>query len=232
MAQDAAVAERTPAEKKQFKEAGVKTFLGSRTNGAYLEIGLGGAPKMERLQILSDNRMKYVGVDFASVCEAHERAIRKAGLGDMIDSGAISFRGNATGTYNYSLLKLLRQGMQFDLIYLDGHHTLQTDLPAAILATTMLKPDGLFAVDDIYWSLKKVARLMHDDFKTWMFYKDAYELHRYEPEEIADNGMRAIVFDILIPHFGYREVEALSRPGWAVLERAATGRGVDAQASA
>lgn len=221
-----ATAAGAPAEGMALKEDLVCAFLGARTDGAYLEIGIGAGPKLDRLRLLRRNRMRYVGVDFANVCEEHRRLIRKQGLGDMLDSGEVTFRGNKTGTYNYNLLKLVREGLQFDLIYLDGHHTLQIDLPAAILATTLLKPDGLFAVDDIWWSLSKVARLMHDNFNTWMFYKDAYELDRYEPEEIADYGMKAVVYDILIPHFGYRLVEGLSDPGWAVLERTQTGRGL------
>lgn len=229
MTEEAATGGKTTTEKMRVKDDLIESFLNSRSNGAYLEIGLGEGPKIERLPILRKNGMKYVGVDFANVCAEHTRLIRKLGFGDMIDSGAITFWGNTTGTYNYNLLKMLRQGLQFDLIYLDGHHTLQIDLPAAILATTLLKPDGLFALDDIWWSLSKVARLMHDNFNLWMYYKDAYELDRYEPEEIADQGMRAIVYEILIPHFGYRMVEALSNPGWVVLERAQTGRGLELQ---
>jgi hypothetical protein len=208
------------------KEELVLSFLRAKKGGAFLEIGIGSVPKIPRLKAMQEGGIKYVGADFASVIQEHESRIRKGGLGSSLEDGTIKFWGNDRGTYNYNLLKMLRAGLKFDLIYLDGHHTLQTDLPAAILASAMLKDDGLLALDDIHWTLSKIAKLMHENFDLWLFYKDAYDFDRYEPEEIRDKAMHAITFEILIPHLGFELVESLSTPGWAVLKKKPVAKSV------
>lgn len=206
---------------KGKKERLVLGVIAEKRGGAFLEIGIGPVPKIPRLKAILNNGMSYVGVDFAAVADDHKQGMAKAGLGRELAEGRIRFVTNSKGTYNYNLLKLFRAGERFDLIYLDGHHTLDVDVQAAVWAARMLKPNGLMAVDDINWSLMKIAQAMHDRLQAWLFYGQAYDLGRYTVEELHERNMKTIVSEILIPVFGFDRVEDLSLPGWAVLRRKA-----------
>ena len=204
---------------KNRKENLVLGFLAEKRGGKFLEIGIGAGPKLARLKEMLAKGISYTGVDFAAVAEDHLQRLQAAGLGAELADGRIRFITNSKGSYNYNLLKLVRAGERFDLIYLDGHHTLDVDVQAAVWAARMLKRGGLMAVDDINWTLMKIARMMHERLQSWLIYGQVYDLSRYTTEEMAERNMQTIVNEVLIPVFGFERVENLSQPGWAVLRR-------------
>lgn len=62
------------------------------------------------------------------------------------------FLGNPSGTYLFNLIRLARNRETFDIIYLDGSHSIYVDLAAAIAALPLLKPGALFLFDDVRFS--------------------------------------------------------------------------------
>lgn len=66
--------------------------------------------------------------------------------------------GNTTATYdsyNWKLSSMcLENNILFDLVYLDGAHSLFHDGLATILLKKLVKPGGLLIFDDIFWTYK------------------------------------------------------------------------------
>src|SRR4029078_12111045 len=95
--------------------------------------------------------------DFAAVCDHHRAEFQAAG----VDLSKVRFLSNRVGTYAWPLTELVRTGEQFDVIYLDGHHTFYVDLPALLLADLLLKPGGFMLLDDIVWTLNFMKRQLY-----------------------------------------------------------------------
>lgn len=204
---------------KRLKEHNIiRVVDATPEGGTFLEVGIGGAPQLPRLKRAMERGLTYLGLDLQRVADEHIFKIKKAGMGEFIDNGHISYFTNEAGTYNYTLLKLVRQKAKFDLVFLDGHHAFDTDLPAAILCTSVLKDSGFFMLDDVNWSLSKVRRLMAEKPDLKHFYRGLYRFEDYAPEQFDERGIKSIIEDILIPHMGFRP-HGLSWPGVAVLER-------------
>lgn len=85
-----------------------------------------------------------MGLDFEYVCAERRADLSRAGIAD----GNITFLGNPSGTYLFNLIRLARHRETFDIIYLDGSHSIYVDLAAAIAALRLLKPGVLFLFDD------------------------------------------------------------------------------------
>ncbi|MGP1395734.1 MAG: class I SAM-dependent methyltransferase [Inquilinaceae bacterium] len=70
-------------------------------------------------------------------------------------------------SYNWRLRCFLKMHPQpvFDLIFIDGAHTFETDALAFILSERLLRPGGWFIFDDINWSVSSslTARIGHGD---------------------------------------------------------------------
>lgn len=53
------------------------------------------------------------------------------------------FWENPSGTYLFNLIRLARNRETFDIVYLDGSHSIYVDLAAAIAAVRLLRPGAL-----------------------------------------------------------------------------------------
>ncbi|QQN65482.1 hypothetical protein JIR23_07015 [Bradyrhizobium diazoefficiens] len=96
----------------------------------FLEIGVGPTFRRERFKAINEFGIHYVGLDLQHVC-AERRA--DAGITDR----NITFMGNPSGTYLFNLIRLARNRETFDIIYLDGSHSIYVDLAAAIAAVRL-----------------------------------------------------------------------------------------------
>ncbi len=71
--------------------------------------------------------------------------------------------GNTTATYdsyNWKLSSMyLENEVSFDLVYLDGAHSLFHDGLATVLLKKLVKPGGLLIFDDIFWTYKNSPTL-------------------------------------------------------------------------
>lgn len=102
----------------------------------FLEIGVGPTLRQERFRAINELGIQYVGLDFEHVCAERRADLAAAGIADR----NITFLGNASGTYLFHLISLARNRETFDVIYLDGSHSIYVDLAAAFAAVRLLKP--------------------------------------------------------------------------------------------
>lgn len=157
----------------------------------------------------------YTGCDFTWVCEKHWKLFRQEGL----DTRRIRLLPNRVGTYAWTLMELVRSGQQFDVIYLDGHHTLYVDLPAVVLGHFLLKPAGYFLLDDILWTLDYMKRRLYNRPGEWLFYRRMYDFSAYEDVQQSMPHIGMIAETILIGKLGYQKVEQHSTPRWWALQK-------------
>ncbi len=199
------------------KERSIRTLLEGISGGKFLEIGIGEFPHFERLKFVGEKNISYVGCDFKSVCEAHkeELAIKE------LDTKNISFAMNSTGTYSWTLFEMLQRGEQFDVIYVDGHHTFYIDLPAIVLADKLLKPGGHLLLDDMQWTLSFLKGNMLRSLSQWYFYRTMYNFSDYTKAQQSLPHIRMIADELLIKHSNYTKEESLSFPHWWVLRKKA-----------
>lgn len=86
-----------------------------------------------------------MGLDFGHVCAQRRADLAKVRIADR----NITFLGNSSGTYLFNLIRLARNRKTFDIVYLDGSHSIYVDLAAAIAAVRLLRPGALFLFDDV-----------------------------------------------------------------------------------
>ena len=183
---------------------------------SFLEIGIGRKPNIERLRLISQNNMRYTGCDFQDVCSAHEEVIKKD---KNIVSDKIHFLGNRVGTYSWTLFELLRRDEKFDIIYLDGHHTFYVDCPALVLAHFLLKPGGIFLLDDIEWTLKFMKKYFVTYIGEWKFYKKMYDFSHYDEDQQSLPHIGVMAETLLLNRLGYSKIDEYSTPGWWALRK-------------
>lgn len=118
-------------------------LLRQRSGCRFLQIGVGPTLRQERFRAINELDIRYVGLDFEHVCAQRRADMAKA------RNRNITFLGNASGTYLFNLISLARNRETFDIVYLDGSHSIYVDLAAAIAAVRLLKPGALFLFDDV-----------------------------------------------------------------------------------
>lgn len=89
----------------------------------FLEIGVGPTFRQERFRAINELDIRYVGLDFEHVCAQRRADPAKARIADR----NITFLGNASGAYLFDLITLARNRETFDVIYLDGSHSIYLD---------------------------------------------------------------------------------------------------------
>lgn len=191
--------------------------LALKRGGRFLEIGIGYNPRPNRIsQMLSDG-IAYTGLDLSLVCDRHRPVLEAAAR------QGLSYRliGNRAGSYLYNVFDLARAGETFDLIYFDGHHTMYVDAGPLLIAAGLLKPDGIFVVDDVDWSLSRLARDMYVSRTQWSFYRNHYDFEQYEPAQIRECPMQALVDVVMVGQLGFEIHPELACQRKAVLRRRA-----------
>lgn len=191
---------------KLFSKPSVRSFL---------EIGIGRNPNMERISAMRENGVAYVGCDFQWVCDSHQRELVKSGMFD----GSTRFITNTTGSYVWTLFESLQAGERYDVVYLDGHHTMYIDLPAALLGDQLLSPGGFLVLDDVRWTLGFLKGSLKRYFGEWYFYRGVYDFEQYTESQQNQAHIGMIARDILIKRLGYKLRDDLSCCDWWVLQK-------------
>ena len=199
----------------EIQENNLRTILAGTPGQAFLEVGIGSSPRIQRLKSMLANNVTYAGCDFSSVCERHKKILQQ----ERINTGKMRFLSNRLGTYAWTLMELLRSGDQFDVIYLDGHHTFYVDLPAVMLCHFLLKPGGYFLLDDILWTLNFMKRQLYNIPGEWFFYRKVYDFASYEDEQQSMPHIKMMAEATLIERLGYQKIEQYSTPGWWTLRK-------------
>lgn len=200
------------------KQNNIQTILSQDDVKRFLEIGIGERPDKQRIELICERRIDYVGCDFKSVCDQHQKQLSGLGLNQQ----NISFAPNIVGSYSWSLFEMLQNQEVFDVIYLDGHHTFYVDLPALSIAHYLLKPGGYFIADDILWTLEFLKYHLTKHFGDWCFYRKIYNFSEYEHEQQKLPHIRLLVEQLLVKQLGYSKIERFSDPWWWVLQKPIT----------
>jgi len=206
-----AMLNKPPKGHRKTVSRNLMRLLDEIPGGRFLEIGIGPKFRLKRLQKLVDKNISYTGMDFEPVCKMHKDQVVENNLPD----DNITYIDNRVGTYLYNLIRLKRSRRKFDLIYLDGHHTMYVDFPAAMAVVPLLADSGYFVLDDVTWTLaRKEESLAKSEF-----YQDIYDFNLYTEEEKREAHIKIIIDEYLIPEFGFEIVDKLSVPSWIVLRR-------------
>lgn len=171
--------------------------------------------RQERFRAIEELDIRYVGLDFEHVCAQRRADLAKAGMADR----NITFLGNASGTYLFNLIRLARNRETFDIIYLDGSHSIYVDLAAAVAAMRLLRPNALFLFDDVRFSFGR-RRLI----PTTTQYADANEAKQLTEDEASEGHVTIIIRDYLIPLFGFEVERSWSDPDWIALRAPKSAR--------
>jgi hypothetical protein len=180
-----------------------------------LEVGIGPAPNVERMRLMAQRGIRYVGCDFEEVCESHQRKLRDAG----VDTTNVTFLTNRCGTYTWNLMQLLSRGESFDAVYMDGHHTLYVDCPAMVLCDRLLRPAGYYMVDDVCWTLSFMIGHMASEFYAWRFYHRIYDFTEYTTEQMEQPHIGMIAQTLLVDQLGYKRLDRYSSGYWWCLAK-------------
>lgn len=119
---------------RQSVHARLVQILRQNPGCRFLEIGVGPTFRQERFRVINELGIRFVGLDFEHVCVQRRADLAAAGIADR----NITFLGNASGTYLFNLVRLARSRETFDVIYLDGSHSIYVDLAAAFAAVRLL----------------------------------------------------------------------------------------------
>lgn len=174
----------------------------------FLEIGVGPTLRQERFRAINELGIQYVGLDFEHVCAERRADLAAAGIADR----NITFLGNASGTYLFNLIRLARTRETFDVIYLDGSHSIYVDLAAAFAAVPLLRPGALFLFDDVRFCFGK-RHLVQSTAQ----YADADESRQLTEDEAHEPHVMIIIRDYLIPLFSFEVERSWSDPDWIAL---------------
>lgn len=174
----------------------------------FLEIGVGPTFRQERFRAINELGIHYVGLDFEHVCAERRADLAAAGIADR----NIIFLGNPAGTYLFNLIRFSRNRQTFDIIYLDGSHSIYVDLAAAIAAVRLLKPGALFLFDDVRFCFGRRHLI-----QTTAQYADADEAKQLSEDEAGEAHVTIIIRDYLIPLFSFEVERYWSDPDWIVL---------------
>lgn len=180
-----------------------------KRGGQLLEIGLGPKVRIARHKVINKVGISYTGLDFKNVCEMHANKLKDKNLYTEL----VEFIPNECGSYLYNLVRLQREGRQFDLVYLDGHHTLLTDMAAAFAVLPLLKPGALFILDDVEFTLAN----KESDLTRSEFYRSIYNFSDYTEDEKKEAHIGVILYEYLLPMYNFRMVKGLSSAAWVVL---------------
>lgn len=205
----------TAEDSRVQKERSIRNILNNTENGRFLEIGIGEFPHFERIKLLQEKNIAYVGCDLNAVCASHQRELSIKGL----DNKNIRFAPNSTGTYSWTLFEMLQRGESFDVIYVDGHHTFYIDLPAILLADKLLKPGGYLLLDDIEWTLSFLKGNLKRSLSQWHFYRKIYDFSDYTSTQQQMPHIRMIAEELLLKDGEYAKDDELSFPHWWALRK-------------
>jgi len=94
-------------------------------------------------------------------------------------------------SYNWSLMKLLRDGdrLRFDYVFIDGAHTWALDALAFTLVDRLLAPGGYVDFDDYMWTLGRSPSMNPEAFP---------HTRRLYTDEQIEAAQVALVVDVLV----------------------------------
>ncbi|MGB2711212.1 MAG: class I SAM-dependent methyltransferase [Conexibacter sp.] len=163
-------------------------FFRSTHCRVYAELGvyLGGTAQEIAAQLAGEGQIHLF--DYADRVGPVAERLRELGHRNVV---AHPNTRKALDSYNWSLMKLLREGRagSFDYVFIDGAHTWAFDALAFLLVDRLLAPGGYVDFDDYDWTLARSPSMNPETFPTTS--------RLYTPEQIAEPQV-ALVVDVLV----------------------------------
>jgi predicted O-methyltransferase YrrM len=121
----------------------------------------------------------------------------------------------AERSYTWEMGKMLRTHPrpQFDLCYFDGGHTWDVTGFGFVLVDMLLKPGGWIILDDLKWTIEAAMPDMSRIPRHWL---------ASSPDERAAPAVQ-LVFDLLVPHFGYTDKRIINHGEWGIARKPVEG---------
>jgi predicted O-methyltransferase YrrM len=118
-------------------------------------------------------------------------------------------------SYTWELAKMIREAPrpQFDLCYFDAGHTWDETGFGFLLVDMLLKPGGWIVFDDLKWTIDAALPKMSKPPKGWVACSE---------DERATPAV-GLVFELLVPHLGYTEVQSVLHGSWGVARKPLAG---------
>jgi predicted O-methyltransferase YrrM len=142
---------------------------------------------------------------------------RKPAIDEVLAAVDLSHRVTpilAWRSYTWELAKMLQQTPrpQFDFCYFDGGHTWDQTGFGLLLVDMLLRPGGWIVFDDMDWTLKHSISLRKKA-------KTKARLEKtYSEDEREAQGVR-MVWDLLLPRFGYQNLHEEKTLHWGVAQK-------------
>jgi predicted O-methyltransferase YrrM len=167
-----------------------RTVTAVRETGArvYMEIGVYLGATAAAVAECLDGQGEVHLLDFEDRVQTVAGRLREAGHANVV---AHANSRRALDSYNWSLMKLLRDGRAgtFDYVFLDGAHTWAHDALAFLLVDRLLKPGGHVDFDDYTWTLARSPSMNPDAFPVT---RQLYSEEQIEAQQVA------LVVDLLV----------------------------------
>ncbi len=159
------------------------------------------------LDELSEGKITTIDLESARKREPNiENLLSELGLRERVD---VYYEPTS---YLWRLMKLIEDDPtpRYDLCYLDGAHSWNTDGFAFYLVDRLLKPGGWIIFDDIDWSYEKSPAL-----------KDTVRVQKMPPDERSALQVRKIYELLVKPHPAYSDFSV--KDGWAYAKKINNG---------
>lgn len=114
-------------------------------------------------------------------------------------------------SYTWELAKMIQAetGPRFDLCYFDGGHHWDGTGFGFVLVDILLRPGGWIVFDDIPWTMEAAAKKRKRMPKQYRRYG---EIERNTPAV-------KLVFDLLVPRFGYTDLRIVNNGQWGIARK-------------
>ncbi len=158
--------------------------------------------------ILEDQGKGHLSTFDKSSAQNHspniENLLEKTGLGHRVTPYYCK------RSYTWELQRLISadERPQFDFCYFDGGHTWDTSGFGVILIDMLLRPGGVILLDDMDWSISKSPH-----------YKKNPKLSKQYDQDEQDAAPVRLIWDTILPHFGYEQVAEYPSEGWGLARK-------------
>lgn len=139
---------------------------------------------------------------------------RQPNIGTVLSTLGLSERVTpiyAERSYTWEMSKMIQAQPrpQFDLCYFDGDHMWDGTGFGFLLVDMLLRPGGWVIFDDLKWT---VAAAMKNRPKVPRSWRACSE------DEQTASGVK-MVFDMLVPHLGYTDLETAKNGWWGIARK-------------
>jgi predicted O-methyltransferase YrrM len=153
------------------------------------------------LEDLGEGHVVTIDKEFAQKYEPN--------ISETLDSVGLSHRVTsifAHRSHTWELGKLASEApkQQFDMCYFDGGHTWDVTGFGFVLVDMLLRPGGWIVFDDLDWTITKSLKRNPSRAKSY---------RNYSQDEKDACGVR-MVFELLAPSFGYKDLREDRTAGW------------------